>query len=217
MNHDEQLIKAGFADMRMTRPPQAIIASGDTRRRRNRLAGTSALLAAVGAGAALAGPVIGVGHATASPHVSSPAPAGTSHSQSPQTSRPQIDVEMAGFSVRSRADGSVEVIVNDLSDPAKPQQVLASAGAPAVVTWNKYCLVSPSPAPGPDDWRLKAVTYDKPRDPKAGEDIGDRQVFVLHPAELHPGWKFGLRVFTSSKGTGTGALAVVLPPGAPTC
>lgn len=244
MNEDAEMVKDGFADLHMTRPAETIIAAGDARRRRNRLASVSAPVVAIAAAAAVLPPIAGGGHGAATPRVASSSPRtslpsgaspssgpsptpgnpvapdtsppGTSSPPSAQTSS-HVDVDTAGFSVLTRADGSIRLTLSVLADPAMLQRVLASAGAPARIDMNEYCDAPQPSLSGNDDWRLKAIVQDPdPTDGlKAGESVGGMGVVYLYPAELRPGWKYQISIFNHHGG---GASIGLLPPGKPvTC
>ncbi len=55
------------------------------------------------------------------------------HGTSAATTAPTVDVSLAGWSVKSEANGTVQIVVRELTDPTEVRQALAEAKVPARV------------------------------------------------------------------------------------
>jgi len=124
---DDVLLKArdAFSGTRMETPVETILATGQSRRHRRRLAQLSAAVA--GSGALALGLAIVVSSG-------SPAPA-------PQT------IRTAAFTLARNANGTASLTLNhgQVFDPAALQQALSRAGIPALVQTGTYCTSTPAP------------------------------------------------------------------------
>ena len=124
---DDVLLQArdAFSGTRMETPVETILATGQHRRHRRRLAQLTAAVAASGALALGVAAVVSSG---------SPAPA-------PQT------IRTAAFTLARNANGTTSLMLKQgqVFDPAALQQALARDGIPALVQTGTYCTSTPAP------------------------------------------------------------------------
>jgi hypothetical protein len=124
---DDVLLQArdAFSGTRMETPVETILATGQSRRHRRRLAQLTAAVAASGA------LVLGLAAVVSS---GSPAPA-------PRT------IRTTAFTLARNANGTVSLTLNQdqMFDPAALQQALSRDGIPALVQNGTYCTSSPAP------------------------------------------------------------------------
>ena len=116
-------VRDSVADIHAATPVEAIISRGRGVRARRRIpVAAGALIVAVGAAVAVTtlGPA---GH----PGLASPGTAGSSHSNR---------VQLAAWTVAKRANGDIDVTINQLKDPAGLQATLRADGLPVSVSFS---------------------------------------------------------------------------------
>ena len=107
------VVKAAVPAVRMHTPVQHIASAARSRRRRRGLAGLTGTGLAVAVGLVLGLSAAGAGHSAPGAQAGS--------------------ARLAGWTVRTNADGTVTVTLRQLMDQAALQQVLAAHGIPAIV------------------------------------------------------------------------------------
>ncbi|MDR2985852.1 MAG: hypothetical protein LBV34_13530 [Nocardiopsaceae bacterium] len=118
-------LKDSLSDVRMDRPPEAIIARARGRRLRR------GLPAAIGAG----GLALGIAMALSL--------SGGPTSGGPPAAR-AVHVNLAAWSVNTTSAGRVDVTIRQLKDPARLSHTLAEAGVPVKLTSGTVCTGSDS-------------------------------------------------------------------------
>ena len=175
--HDNELIttmKESFTGIHSATPVERIVSRGRTVRARRRICGMAGAAAAV-AGAALAG--------TALLPASHPA-----------------DAHLAAYTVAKQANGTIEVTIRELRDPAGLQQTLRADGVPASVTYAGHPNLSCQAYPG--KWEMGGLGTQ-------GSGIqmisgGKDAIFAIQPAALPHGagvqLSYGTTVYSEHPG-----------------
>lgn len=122
MNDDEVLttVRESLGDTRMRHDLQKVVARGRTLRRRRRAVPAVAAIGVTGAVLATVLPGSGEGTAHAKP------PAATHHGPSSASSQ-AVNIDLAAWSVHTKADSSVELTMREMFDADRLRAVLAQA------------------------------------------------------------------------------------------
>jgi hypothetical protein len=165
--------RATLDDVRMDQPASAVLRRARARRLRRGLAGGAAGGAALGTALALG---LGLGAA--------PGAGGTPAAGGGPGAAPGVHVNLDAWSVNTAANGTVEVTIKQLDNPAALRASLRNAGIPAVVGFGQYCRAA----------RSSGNPLTRVIVPEKGTSSGEA-VFGIDPRAMPDGTELSIGVF----------------------
>ena len=162
MNDDELItaVRDSFTGVRSATPVERIVSRSRAVRARRRVPGVAAALGAAAAAAVAVSVALPASHPASEP-----------------------DARLAAWTVARQADGSIQVTIRELRDPAGLQRTLRDDGVPASVTFtgqqNPAC--HGDPAGGSQSQRRQLLN-----NVVAGRAAG-QNIMVIHPSALPSG------------------------------